>query len=108
MNHEMKAGAIVGIILAAGRSERFGSPKQLLPLGETTVLGHVVTNANGSILDKVVVVLGRSASVIEKSLSFGEAKNTFPTDQPTIAAADPRNPFGPRQRSASLATLQKG
>ena len=64
---------IVGVILAGGLSERFGPPKQLLPLGETTLLGHVVNNANGSVLDKVVVVLGRSASEIEKSLSFGRA-----------------------------------
>lgn len=64
---------IVGVVLAAGQSERFGSPKQLLPLGETTLLGQVVNNANGSILDKVVVVLGRSAAEVKKSLSFGRA-----------------------------------
>ena len=64
---------IVGVVLAAGQSERFCSPKQLLPLGETTLLGQVVNNANGSILDKVVVVLGRSAAEVKKSLSFGRA-----------------------------------
>jgi molybdenum cofactor cytidylyltransferase len=69
----MTKARIVGVILAAGRSERFGPPKQLLPLGNTTLLGHVVHNANGSILDKVVVVLGRSAAEIEESLDFGRA-----------------------------------
>ena len=37
------------------------------------MLGQVVNNANGSILDKVVVVLGRSAAEVKKSLSFGRA-----------------------------------
>jgi molybdenum cofactor cytidylyltransferase len=37
------------------------------------LLGQVVNNANGSILDKVVVVLGRSAAEVKKSLSFGRA-----------------------------------
>ena len=67
------AGQIVGIILAAGRAARFGPPKQLLPLGETTVLGHVLANANSSILDKVVLVLGRAAPEIEESVDFGRA-----------------------------------
>ncbi|MGH9461090.1 MAG: nucleotidyltransferase family protein, partial [Vicinamibacteria bacterium] len=69
----MSKGRILGIILAAGRSERFGPPKQLLPLGDTTLLGQVVTNANGSVLDRVIVVLGRSAAEIEESLDLGRA-----------------------------------
>lgn len=30
------------VILAAGKSERMGSPKMLLPWGRTTILGHLV------------------------------------------------------------------
>jgi CTP:molybdopterin cytidylyltransferase MocA len=49
-------GNIVGVVLGAGRSSRFGAPKQLLPFGDTTMLGQVVRNANTSDLDRVVVV----------------------------------------------------
>ena len=66
--------AFVGILLAAGTSSRFGSPKQLLPFGDTTLLGQTVRNANASTLDRVVVVLGRSSHKIGKSIQFDRAQ----------------------------------
>ena len=54
MSHE----EIIGIILAAGESKRFGMPKQLLTFGDTTLLGQVLRNANTSVLDRVVAVMG--------------------------------------------------
>ena len=51
---------LVGIVLGAGESSRFGTAKQLLPFGDTTLLGYVVRNVNRSMLDRVVVVLGRA------------------------------------------------
>lgn len=65
---------ITGIVLGAGRSSRFGSPKQLLPFGETTLLGQVVRNANASSLDGVVVVLGRASEELREVLDFGRAR----------------------------------
>lgn len=47
---------VVGVILGAGSSRRLGRPKQSLPLGDTTVLGRVVREAEASSLDRVVVV----------------------------------------------------
>lgn len=64
---------IVGVVLGAGRSSRFGTPKQLLPLGDTTMLGQVVRNANASSLDRVVVVLGRASGELRGSVDFGRA-----------------------------------
>jgi len=52
---------VAGIILAAGKSERFGQPKQLLPWGDKTVLEQVVETALASPLACVVVVLGYMA-----------------------------------------------
>ncbi len=49
---------MAAVVLAAGESRRFGSPKQLLPWGETTLLEHVVDVALGSSVDKTIVVLG--------------------------------------------------
>lgn len=65
---------IVGVVLGAGRSSRFGSPKQLLPFGKTTLLGQVVDNANASTLDRVVVVLGRASGELREALDFGRAE----------------------------------
>ena len=47
---------VVGVILGAGSSRRLGQPKQALPLGDTTLLGWVVREAEASSLDRVVVV----------------------------------------------------
>lgn len=67
-------GEVVGIILGAGRSSRFGAPKQLLPFGDTNLLGQVVRNVNGSNLDRVVVVLGRASEELRASIDFGRAE----------------------------------
>jgi molybdenum cofactor cytidylyltransferase len=67
-------GNIVGVVLGAGQSSRFGTPKQLLPFGDTTMLGQVVRNANASDLDRVVVVLGRASGELRGSVAFGRAE----------------------------------
>jgi molybdenum cofactor cytidylyltransferase len=59
---------IAGIILAAGTSSRLGRPKQLLALGDRTVLQHVVDAAGAADLDDIVVVLGHRAEEVEASL----------------------------------------
>jgi molybdenum cofactor cytidylyltransferase len=65
--------SVVGVVLGAGKSSRFGPPKQLLPFGDTTLLGQVVRNANASSLDRVVVVLGRASGELREALDFGRA-----------------------------------
>lgn len=65
---------IAGIVMGAGRSSRFGTPKQLLALGDTTGLGQVVANANASALDRVIVVLGRAAEDVRDSFDPGRAE----------------------------------
>ncbi len=69
----MSQDDLVGVVLGAGESSRFGSAKQLLPFGDTTLLGYVVQNANRSTLDRVVVVLGREASLVMDSFDAGSA-----------------------------------
>lgn len=61
-------GDVVGIVLGAGRSERMGVPKQLLPYAGTTLLGKAIAEAEASALDKVVVVLGAAAAEVEAAL----------------------------------------
>jgi molybdenum cofactor cytidylyltransferase len=70
----LSEATIVGVVLGAGKSSRFGTPKQLLPFGDTTLLGQAVRNANASALDRVVVVLGRASGELRASVDFGRAE----------------------------------
>lgn len=61
---------ITGLVLAAGRSERMGTPKQLLPFGGATLIEQVVRTLTRSRLGKeVVVVLGHRAMDIVERIS---------------------------------------
>lgn len=61
---------ITGLVLAAGRSERMGTPKQLLPFGRVTLIEQVIRTLTRSRLGKeVVVVLGYRAMDIVKRIS---------------------------------------
>ena len=62
---------VAGIILAAGGSSRFGSPKQLLPWRGTTVLDSVVESGRQAGLTPLVVVLGANSEQIEPRLPGG-------------------------------------
>ena len=61
--------AVAAIVLAAGESRRFGQPKQLLPVGDKTMIQYVVDIALDSPLDQVVVVLGCRAAEIGASIA---------------------------------------
>jgi molybdenum cofactor cytidylyltransferase len=71
---ELSESTIVGVVLGAGKSTRFGSPKQLLPFGDTTLLGQAVRNADASALDRIVVVLGRASEELRATVDFGRAE----------------------------------
>ena len=47
-----------GLVLGAGGSRRLGRPKQLLPYGGGTLLGHVVGVARACRFDQLVVAIG--------------------------------------------------
>lgn len=55
---------VTGVILAAGGSQRLGTPKQLLAYGGTTLLGASIERARRCQLDQLVVALGASAEEI--------------------------------------------
>lgn len=55
---------VTGLVLAAGGSTRLGSPKQLLPYRDTTLLGHVLATARACEFDQLLCVIGGSADEI--------------------------------------------
>jgi molybdenum cofactor cytidylyltransferase len=57
---------VVGVLLAAGASSRMGTPKQLLPFGERTVMRQGVHNLREAGVEATVVVLGHHADVIRR------------------------------------------
>ena len=54
----MVAGRCGAVILAAGASERMGTPKALLPWGSATLLDHAIGEMRSASVDHVVVVVG--------------------------------------------------
>jgi molybdenum cofactor cytidylyltransferase len=59
-------GSVAAILLAAGKSRRMGSCKQLLPLGESTVIGRcIVALVTGGASEIVVVVSEEGNGVAE-------------------------------------------
>ena len=57
------------IVLAAGKSTRFGENKLLYRLGNKTVIERVVESALGSQADEVLLVLGYEAERLERVIS---------------------------------------
>jgi molybdenum cofactor cytidylyltransferase len=65
---ESSAQKIGVIILAAGKSARLGSPKQLLNYRGKTLLQHSIDSALASRAHKIIVVLGAKKTTIEQHL----------------------------------------
>src|SRR6266849_4654262 len=65
---------ISAVVLAAGRSARFGELKQLLNVGKMNLLETVVHRFLGASVDEVVVVLGFRADEILANSEFGTAR----------------------------------
>ena len=55
---------VTAVILAAGQSKRMGQTKQLLPWGETTVLGQTLRNLRATAVHDIVVVAGHEAEKV--------------------------------------------
>jgi molybdenum cofactor cytidylyltransferase len=65
---------ITGLVLAAGGSKRLGRPKQLLPYGDGTLLGHVVETARQCAFDQLVVAIGGAAGDVRDAVDLSGAE----------------------------------
>ena len=61
---------VTGLVLGAGGSRRLGRPKQLLPFGRGTLLGHVVGVARSCAFGQLIVALGGSASDVRAGVDL--------------------------------------
>ena len=59
---------IAAVVLAAGESRRMGTPKQLLPFGDRTILECVVDSLLAAGIEEVIVVLGHLADRVRAVL----------------------------------------
>ncbi len=65
---------VTGLILGAGGSARLGRPKQLLPYGDDTLLGHAVGVARACPFDQIVVALGGAADEVRAQVDLAGAE----------------------------------
>ncbi|MGH2356746.1 MAG: nucleotidyltransferase family protein [Candidatus Limnocylindria bacterium] len=122
---------VAGIILAAGASTRFGSPKQLARIGKRTILETVVDVALAAGLDPVLVVVPPGMAVppevvpvvnddpaagLSRSLRLGvhaapgdvAAVVILLGDQPTLEADDVRRLVAARGAAPVVASESNG
>ena len=70
------------IIPAAGRSQRMGQPKLLLPWGQSTVIEHVLATWQASRVDHVIVVVHPLDDELAKVCQSAGADVVRPADPP--------------------------
>ena len=73
-SEQREPSGISAVILAAGRSSRMGSLKQLLPFCGTTLIENVLNNLRKSQVDEIVVVLGFAADAIRLQIPLDGIK----------------------------------
>ena len=61
---------INAIVLAAGESKRMGIPKPLLRFGGTSFLGQIISILRGADVDRITVVLGAQAQMVQESIDL--------------------------------------
>jgi molybdenum cofactor cytidylyltransferase len=61
-------GSVGAVVLAAGESKRFGSPKQMLKYRGKELICNAVENARASRCARVVVVLGACAEEVDRAV----------------------------------------
>jgi molybdenum cofactor cytidylyltransferase len=65
---------VTGLVLGAGGSKRLGRPKQLLPYGEGTLLGHVAATARACGFDQTIVAVGGAAVDVRAGVDLAGAE----------------------------------
>jgi len=81
---------ITGVVLAAGSSRRLGTPKQVLPYRDTTLLGATLEVARSAGFDQLIVTLGGAAQAVRDVVSLDGADVVALDDLGDDSGADAR------------------
>ena len=73
---------ISAIVLAAGKSERMGSPKALLPISGRTFLENILDAISQTSIEEIVVVVGHHRKEIEAAVKLKSAERNRDSAQP--------------------------
>ena len=68
---------ISAMILAAGKSTRMGSPKLLLPWGNSTVLEHIISTLQRAGVEDILVVTGGARAQVDELAKVHGARTIF-------------------------------
>jgi molybdenum cofactor cytidylyltransferase len=71
---------IAGILLAAGRGERFGKSKLLVEIAGMPLIGHVLKSCIDSLLTEIIVIMGSRRDILQREIRWhfsGEKKIRF-------------------------------
>ncbi|MDP7704227.1 NTP transferase domain-containing protein [Mycobacterium sp. TY815] len=66
----MSVPFVTGVVLAAGASRRLGQPKQVLPFGDTTLLGATLDVARTAGFDQLIITLGGAAHLVRDKVTL--------------------------------------
>jgi molybdenum cofactor cytidylyltransferase len=90
----MNAAPVTGVVLAAGGSRRLGTPKQLLPYRDRTLLGATLEIARGAGFDQLIVTLGAAAPAVRDAVRLDGADVVAVADSGTWCSASLRAALG--------------
>jgi len=76
---------VTAVVLAAGQAKRMGRTKQLLPWGETTVLGQTLRNVKETAVHHILVVTGHEA---DKVAAIAQAEGVETVHNPQFEAGE--------------------
>lgn len=78
----MEDTKLIGILLAGGKGERMGSrPKALLPIGETTFMGVIISSMREAGVEDIAVVVGFHAEEVMPFVPHGVRYAVNPTPE---------------------------
>ena len=90
----MRAPSVTGVVLAAGRSSRLGTPKQVLPYRETTLLGASLDVARDCGFDQIIVTVGIAEPLIRDAVDLAGVDVVSVDDAGTGCSASLRVALG--------------
>jgi molybdenum cofactor cytidylyltransferase len=76
----MSRPRVTGVVLAAGGSSRLGKPKQLLPLGDSTILETTLNVARRCPFDQIIVALGGASASVRQAVALHGVDAVTATD----------------------------